>query len=227
MNKTMFAKGGKKAFLIIPAIILLAAGCNTQNQPTVQTQTESPAPQQIAPSNGAQARDNANGPDYSPNAGKVQTYNNTRYAYSVQYPSNWFVDSTSSEKDFTLRGGTDYIGGDTVFSNYANPDQYSGLDNPAPADFYTVNLMVYKSTDTIDAFIKKTGFIYSKKETVSVNGLSAVKLTSTSKDQPTGITVVNTLIKVQNKIFVFNYSGKAIPANVQSTYESIVNSFSL
>src|SRR5687767_3084044 len=50
-------------------------------------------------------------------------YTNTRYGYSIKYPPDWYVDTQYSENDFTQRGPVDdneFIGGDTVWSNYPN-----------------------------------------------------------------------------------------------------------
>lgn len=158
-----------------------------------------------------------------------KTYSNARYTYTIKYPTNWFVDTIYSENDFTQRGpveDNEFIGGDTGFSNYPNASGYS-MENPAPSDLYSVSLMVYRVASNIsyDQFISSKHFGYDKKENISINGISAVRLTGVTTDHPVGVTVVNTLVKVGNKMFVFNYSGNPIPQQIKDTANKLINSF--
>lgn len=153
-----------------------------------------------------------------------KTYTNIRYSYTIEYPSNWYTHTANSEKDFTQRGsgGNDVIGGDTSFSNYREEFNY---DNPAPKDLLSVNLMIYKIEPNIsyDQFI--SSFRYDKKEDISINGISALRLTGVTIDHPVGVIVVNTLVKVGNKMFVFNYSGSPISQQLKDNADRIINSF--
>ncbi|MCR4276432.1 MAG: hypothetical protein NUV90_03540 [Candidatus Parcubacteria bacterium] len=155
-----------------------------------------------------------------------KVYSNTRYSYTIKYPSNWYVHTTNSEKDFTQRGlgGSDVIGGDTSFSNYQEEFSY---DNPAPSDLLSVNLMIYKIESNInyDQFISSKGFHDDGMENISINGISALRLTGVTTDHPVGVTVVNTFIKVGNKMFLFNYSGSPISQQLKDNADEIINSF--
>lgn len=155
-----------------------------------------------------------------------KTYTNIHYSYTIEYPSNWYAHTTNSEKDFTQRGpgGSDIIGGDTSFSNYQEEFSY---DNPAPKDLLSVNLMIYKIESNIsyDQFISSKGFRADGREDLSINGISALRLMGVTTDHPVGVTVVNTLVKVGNKMFVFNYSGSPVSQQLKDDTGKIINSF--
>ena len=163
----------------------------------------------------------------APQTASLKTYANTRYSYTVEYPSSWYAHTTNSERDFTQRGpgGSDVIGGDTSFSNY---QEEFGYDNPAPKDLFSVNLMIYKieSNTSYDQFISSKSFNSDGKENISINGISALRLTGVTTDHPVGFTVVNTLVKVGDKMFVFNYSGSPISQQLKDNADEIINSFS-
>lgn len=187
----------------------------TAEQTNTSTQTSTQSNNQISQTS---INENAN----------WKTYSNTRYSYTVKYPTNWYVYTASSENDFTQRGpveDNEFIGGDTIFSNYSDPSSYT-LDNPAPEDLFSVNLMIYKITSNIlyDQFILSKHFGYDKKESININGISAVQLTGVTTDHPSGTTVINTLVKIGDKMFVFNYSGKSIPSQMQNIANGIINS---
>jgi hypothetical protein len=140
------------------------------------------------------------------------TYSNTRYSYIIEYPTKWSVDMTYSESDFTQRGlmgDSDFIGGDTTWSNYQNSSQYN-IGN-IPADLESVHLLIYKTDTqtTLDSFINLKHFSFSKKENININGLTGVQITT--KD-PEGSSVISkiVLLKVNNKIFDFSYGGNSI-----------------
>jgi hypothetical protein len=83
-------------------------------------------------------------------------YKNTRYNYSIKYPSNWYVNTANSESDFTQRGAIEdkeFIGGDTYFSNYSNIESFN-MDN-TPKDLFSISLMINKvqKSISIDDFI--------------------------------------------------------------------------
>jgi hypothetical protein len=64
-----------------------------------------------------------------------------------------------------------------------------------------------------------------KEENIDINGVSALRLTGVTTDHPLGVTVVNTFIKIKDKMFVFNYGGKDIPQSEKENAEKIINSF--
>jgi hypothetical protein len=156
-----------------------------------------------------------------------KTYNNTRYNYTIKYPSNWFVDTVYSENDFTARGpDNELIGGDTIFANYPNYSSYN-LENPGPNDSFPVTLMIYKIEPSVnyEKFISTQNFSSGIKENIIINGLTALKLTGSNlPDNPPGLTVVSTFLKVGEKMFVFNYSGNPIPQTEKEIANNIIGS---
>ena len=75
-----------------------------------------------------------------------KVYSNIRYAYTIKYPTNWFMDTTYSENDFTQRGSVEdneFIGGDTGFSNYPNASIYN-METPEIKD--TANKLINSFT---------------------------------------------------------------------------------
>lgn len=211
----MNQKGFANIILVVVVVILVGAvgyfAFVKKSEPIAQQPTSTPTP--------TSADSIAN----------WKAYSNTRYAYTIKYPTNWFMNTTYSENDFTQRGqveNNEFIGGDTGFSNYPNASGYN-IENPAPSDLYSVSLMVYRMASNLsyDQFISSKHFGYDKKENISINGISAVRLTGVTTDLPVGVTVVNTLVKAGNKMFVFNYSGNTIPQQIKDTANKLINSF--
>ena len=245
----------KKIFILVPILALLVTGCSLAQKPVIDDSTSNQSAslsQEQANNLNAQVQDlkkqnselvkeneaiKTNSANQNSNSSIVpnqtntdwQTYNNKQYSYTIEYPSDWYVDTTYSEKDFSQRGpkeNNEFIGGDTSFSNYKNLSSYN-MDNPAPKDLYSVNLMIYKVDTNISysQFVSSTHFGYDTKDNISINGISAVKLTGVSTDHPVGTTVINTLVKVGNKMFVFNYSGSPIPQQEKDIADKIISSF--
>lgn len=190
---------------------------NTNTAPTNQTN-----PTTIPPVN-------TSTPTPTDQTANWKIYSNTRYSYTIKYPTNWYLDTTYSENDYTQRGpveDNEFIGGDTVFSNYPNVSSYN-MENPAPKDLFSVGFMIYKvaSKSSYDQFISSKHFGYDKKENISIDGKSAVQLTGVTVDHPVGVTVVNTLVKIGNEMFVFNYSGNPITQQMKDIANQIINSF--
>ncbi len=199
-QKTLNVIYGIVGVILIGGVIYFAIGKKTEtttNQPVVTPATNNTStPQNIATSTEADSITNR------------KTYTNTRYAYTIKYPSNWFVDTSHSESDFTARGpaeSSDLIGGDTFWSNYENPGQYDL--GTLPRDFAAVYLFVYKADAqiTLDKFIDSKRYPYIKRENATMNGQSAVRLTFENPENPneTGIAV---LFKANNKTFNFSYA---------------------
>lgn len=167
----------------------------------------------------------------SNNTTNWKTYTNNLYNYTVKYPANWYVDTTSSEKDFSQRGPAEdntFMGGDTIFRNYPNQFSYN-TGNPPPKDFFSVNLMIYKvpTTITFDEFISSEFRYdrYEKKENIIINGKNALQLTRIDNDIFMGQTGINTFIKVEDKMFSFSYAGNPITQEMKDNAKGIINSF--
>lgn len=154
-----------------------------------------------------------------------RTYTNKRYGYAVRYPAYWFTDTTLGETDFIQRGPEQdqtFMGGDVIFSNYDKP---TGFDvNNAPDDIFNVHLVVWKVDPSMSygQFILQNHFVNGSEETITINGLSAVRLIATSNEGPT---VVNTLIKVDSNMFVFTYTAKTDDLTDTNIAKQIVESF--
>lgn len=233
----------KKIFILFPVFALLLAGCTLTKEPMTNNsganQSDSALQEQVDNLNN-QEQDLREGNNSTDQDGDDlmasnqtdtdrQIYNNNRYSYTIEYPADWYIDTTSSEADFSQRGpqaDNEFIGGDTSFSNYQNLSSYN-MENPAPADLYEVSLKIYKVdvNSSYDQFFASKNFGYDTKENIIINGLSAVQLTGVTVDSPTGVTVVNTFIKVGEKMFVFNYSGNPIPQPEEEAANRIINSF--
>jgi len=163
-----------------------------------------------------------------------ETYENSTYAYSIKHPENWYIDTKYSENDFIKRGSiedSDFIGGDTTFSNYPNADTYS-KENLPPEDIFNISLMVYKvdSITTYDQFITakySEGGEKDQKESIDINGIQGIRLIGVTTENPTGVTVVITLIKVDENMFVFNYSGNPIQKDNKYTADLIISTFKI
>jgi hypothetical protein len=224
----MNQKGFTNIILVVVIVILIGVvgyfAFVKKSEPVAQQSTPTPTQATNAPKSNPTPT-----PTPADPTANWKVYSNTRYAYTIKYPTDWFVDTTYSENDFTQRGpveDNEFIGGDTGFSNYPNASGYN-MENPAPSDLYSVGLMIYRVASNIsyDQFISSKHFGYDKKESISINGISAVRLTGVSTDHPVGFTVVNTLVKVGNKMFVFNYSGNPIPQQIKDTANKLINSF--
>ena len=92
---------------------------------------------------------------------------------------------------------------------------------------YELSLKVYQvdANSTYEQFLSSKNFAYDKMDSVTINGLSAIKLTGVTTDSPVGVTVVNTFIKVADKMFAFNYSGNPLSDEERKAAEGIINSF--
>lgn len=148
----------------------------------------------------------------------LKTYQNIKYNYSIKYPSDWYVDTTYSEKEFTLRGpveDSNFIGGDTTWSNYKNPSQY----NPGtmPSDLQSVGLLVYKTDSNmiLSDFVKIKHFAYSDLSDITINGINGFVLKGGPESQ--GSTSV--LLKVEDKVFHFNSKSEVLMNQMIKTFE--------
>lgn len=159
-----------------------------------------------------------------------KTYTNSRYGYSIKYPENWHVNSTSSEEDFSKRGSEDtggikYIGGDTYWSNYAKFDY--ALDE-VPSDQQLVSMLIRKTDLSLDDYFNSTynnsNLETSNKRSATISGKSVIRFIATSiADQPVGLKTSFALIKLDNSIMVFNYSANSIN-DMTDTFSTMVSS---
>jgi uncharacterized protein YxeA len=138
-----------------------------------------------------------------------KTYRNEKYGYSFQYPNNWFVKTQHSNDDFSVRGGGDVMGGDTLISNYTNPSTYN-LGN-VPKDIFVITLLVYRIDPTTgyEDFITQQNYEFNekaKKREIEINKVKVVELEIVSDDHPAGLNTVITLIQKDDEMFVLNYN---------------------
>ncbi|MBI5732215.1 MAG: hypothetical protein HY982_02545 [Candidatus Magasanikbacteria bacterium] len=159
----MNQKGFANIILVVVIVILVGAvgyfAFVKKSEPVAQQPTPTP----IQVTNTPKSNPTPTPTPADPTA-NWKVYSNTRYAYTIKYPTNWFADTTYSENDFTQRGpaeDNEFIGGDTGFSNYPNASGYN-MENPAPSDLYSVSLMVYRVASNIsyDQFISSKHFGY-------------------------------------------------------------------
>ena len=163
------------------------------------------------------------------------TYKNTRYGYSLRYPSQWFFDSDNSEQDF-VRG----VGGRLTISNTKNGLAQLVSDNP-PADLIIMGVSVYKvdASTTVSEFIRgkvillvraNNSFVRYK---IPVGGVQGEQIIYYELGTRSDITSVKTVFKKDNKMFVIscNYLNKnsstsekyKLPASVASVHDAILN----
>ena len=113
------------------------------------------------------------------------TYSNTVYDYSIKYPSNWYINTTYSNQDFTPRGPapSDYIGGDTSISNYSVSymEQYQAKngDLAEPADYFVISFSFTKIDPAVslDDYLNNPSFGKpTESEQITLNGITGVKI---------------------------------------------------
>ncbi len=175
---------------------------------------------------------------YQKNSG-WSTYNNSKYGYSLRYPSKWAIDSTNAEKDF-ING----VGGESIISNYKNPLAQLESENP-PADLVAVKIAVYK----VDASTTLSKFIRSKvisllrddadfvKHKTSLAGLEGEQLVYIQSGEKGGIFSVKTVVKKDTNMFVLSLSSFKQDASKEDKYNlpdalaaihsTVLNSFQL
>jgi len=167
------------------------------------------------------------------------TYSNSKYGYSLRYPSKWALDATYAEKDF-VNG----VGSELIISNYKNPLAQLESKNP-PADLVAVKIAVYK----VDASTTLSEFVRSKvifllrddadfvKHKTSLAGLEGEQLVYIQSGEKGGILSVKTVVKKDTNIFVLSLnsfkqdlSGKdkyKLPDALADVHSAILNSFQL
>lgn len=148
-----------------------------------------------------------------------KVYKNTKYGYSIKYPNNWFVETTYSEADFTPRGGVeeggiDYIGGDTIWSNYSKID-FTPEDD-IPNDLQTISLLIYKTNQSILNFFNSKyngiGLKILNEDKFTIHGKEVLSISfddyrDTAKtDNPTGDKGNISFVKLNNAIMVWSGS---------------------
>ena len=199
-------KGFANIVLILAIVILVGIGGYfvfvKKSEPVAQQQTPTPTQTNtpVSPT-----------PTPEDETANWKTYNNARYSYTIKYPSDWYVETTYSENDFTQRGpvgDNDFIGGDTIWSNYQNPRQYDL--GTIPPDSAEVFLLIYRtdSQAALDSFISSRGYSYSKKENVNINGVAGIRLTIEDPENPENSSAISTivLLKAGNNVFKFSYA---------------------
>ncbi len=124
-----------------------------------------------------------------------KTYTNTKYGYSIKYPTNWYINTQYSNLDLTPRGpNKDYIGGDTSISNYLEKD---GMY--APPDYTLISWMFWKVPPISKERSSSSDFI--KKENVVINGVKGIKTTILGEHEigsPTKLNSVRIIFELNN-----------------------------
>ena len=163
------------------------------------------------------------------------TYRNEKYSYSMQYPSHWHIEKSSTNGDFFFLGDGKYpSGGYTEFSNYpfSSPEPYH--PGGVPSDFSKIYLWVYKvSADTTYeqfSYAPETPSRQVTKEDVIIDGIPSLKKTTVVVKQiphstPVGINSINYYIKVDEKMFVLHYDGNPLPQYKKDAADKIISSF--
>lgn len=153
------------------------------------------------------------------------TYRNEKFGYSLQYPSNWYVETKNSNSDLTTRGTGEKMGGDTLFSNYRNPSSYN-LGN-IPVDLFIVHLFIYRVDPAIryEQFAIDENYEFDDMQEISLSNRKAVRLTGMTHDHPNGLAIVSVLAKSRDKMFDLTYSGKS--TDLTAIADEIVRSFKI
>src|SRR5581483_5922763 len=103
----------KKLLFVFPIVALLAAGCNSSQQSSVQTQNTNHISTSTHPSTKTQLD--------SPN---WKTYNNTSLGFQIKYPPDWTYTNDGSLVVFYPPGGSGYTHfGDFTLGIQSNPKQ--------------------------------------------------------------------------------------------------------
>lgn len=135
-----------------------------------------------------------------------KTYRTRRYGYEIKYPYDWYVDTTYSESDFTQRGPMEdgeFIGGDTIWSNYQNPNQYTAAT--IPSDFQAVFLSIYKVNEETPLLDPRENLYIVWKEYINIDGIDGIKVFIQNRENSREVLMIIKL-KVRDTIFSFRHA---------------------
>lgn len=139
----------------------------------------------------------------------IKSYENAKFGYSVQYPKNWYIDTTYSNEDFSLRGPEEqqiFMAGDTQWSNYSDMSNFTP-DN-IPADLEIISLYIYKSPSavSVDKFIESQNYKVVEKANKTISGTEGRRVVIFNSEDQIHKSVIY-LFRQGERMFVFGSSG--------------------
>lgn len=167
-----------------------------------------------------------------------KTYQNTVYNYSVNYPSNWYIDTRYADQELIKQDSdqTVYSGGNLSISNYSDDsiDLYQKENGPLefPKDYMLAYVYFEKidSNTSLDKFIKTEDIEADSVEVeqMILNGTPALKYTLYNISGIGGATKGNSVIivsKNNDKLLTISYGFDDLNKSVIPEVEKIVDSF--
>lgn len=158
-------------------------------------------------------------------------YHNQRYGYVMSFPDSWTMSNDTSESQLaemeidagvTIRGG-----GETLWSNYKNMDDFS--PDQKPADFHLLNLTMYEkqgvSSDEIAALLGYSDGAGVKKEPFSAQNISGTEYVAIGED--TDNPMVTIIFQKGDLFYAFNLGFIGGDPTAVSTMEDIVATFAV
>lgn len=165
---------------------------------------------------------------------KWNTYNNEIFGYELQYPSDWVIDNTYSDNDFTIRGGDEYMGGDTNWQNFKLHFDPNEGPAPRPDNHHIVYLIIYKDSTSktidekfkIDSFPNEGAKILEKKDFTTKYQVVGRQYSFENLDHPVGNQTVVTIFKKGDVFYIFSspMSSKVFNDQILSTFKFISTS---
>lgn len=105
----------KKILFTLPVVLLLAAGCNS-NQPVTESQPTNTQPtqtQQTTPIGQSQTNNN--------DTGNIKTYRNDVFGFEVQIPKDWTVEALGSKDELSFFSQTSRQANETRVARCKDP----------------------------------------------------------------------------------------------------------
>ena len=135
-------------------------------------------------------------------------YTNEKFGYSVRYPDDWIVDTSSSNLDLTLRD-TKVMGGDTYWENY--PWRTEGFAEP-PVGHFDLYLIVYQADaslsiqEYVQQFYYGSGYfsdIKNARDFITASGVAGRQYETENSYAPSGVKGIFTVFKKDDRFYVF------------------------
>jgi hypothetical protein len=138
-----------------------------------------------------------------------KTYTNIKYGYSIQYPQDWSINTRNANDDIVGRGmvTTSQEPAGIISGNYLAGGNFElSQDNNSDArDALSFQIAKPDPLITVDQFINSFGNFPNKKESLTINGLSAVRFIDTSHPLIVDHTFTEVLIKGDRVAYIFMY----------------------
>ena len=158
-------------------------------------------------------------------------YHNQRYAYVMSFPDSWSMNSDSSESQLGETQIDEGIaikrGGETLWSNYKNMDDFS--PDQKPADFHLLNLTVYQkqgaSSDEVAALLGYDDSQGTKKEPFAAKNISGTEYVAIGEDADNPLVAI--LLQKGDLFYAFNLGFIGGDPTAVSTMEDIVATFAV